>query len=61
MLYNKTPKEILAMITLHDSPDYQFVHVGHEANFVFDGKIHTRFTHGDHQHLVWVKKSISVC
>jgi len=56
MLYNKSPKEILVLLTVSDSPDYVFVHVGKHGQLEYDDD-HPRFSTGEHQHLVWVNAS----
>lgn len=53
MLFNKTPKEMLVMVSLAGSDDYEFVHVGKDGLMSFDDK-NPRFSSGEHQHLVWV-------
>ncbi|KAJ9579706.1 hypothetical protein L9F63_004632, partial [Diploptera punctata] len=51
LLVNNEPYEMLAVVTLHDSPDYKFVHV--EENGIVSS-FGARLRGGSHQHLVYL-------
>jgi hypothetical protein len=59
MLYNKTPKEILVLLSVPHSDDYVFVHVGKHGQLEFN-KDFPRFSSGEHQHLVWVNNMMLI-
>ena len=54
LLVNNEAFELLALVMLHDSPDYKFVHV--EENGIVSS-YGARLSAGTHQHLVYVSKT----
>jgi hypothetical protein len=55
LLLNNEPYEMFAVLTLHASPQYKFVHVEEGGIVTSYG---ARLSGGDHQHLVYVSNQM---